>query len=328
MRWRTRAGGFTLVELLVVIAIIGVLIGLLLPAVQMVRASAARTRCQNNLKQIGLAFQNYAGRNGYLPPDGSGATTSVPFAGDSYSVHARLLADLDMVALYQQINLKTSIFNQPQVIGQKIGVFLCPSEPNDGLGPSLIPTYPTSYAAGWGEWFAWDETTGIGGNGAFPPVAFPNQTGVRLVDITDGLSNTVGLAEVKTFGSFLNYYGAPQGPEPSTPADALALGGSLNVGITRTIWAAGIGIHTGLTFVFSPNTPVLFRSGGVTYDVDWTHTIIGPNYAAITARSYHANGINAVFMDGSVHFVTNNIPQATWRALGTRNGGEPVTPPE
>jgi prepilin-type processing-associated H-X9-DG protein len=62
---------------------------------------------------------------------------------------------------------------------------------------------------------------------------------------------------------------------------------------------------------------------GVTYDVDWAGGI-APTYAAITARSYHPGGVNALFMDGSVRFITNSIPQATWRALGTRNGGEAV----
>jgi prepilin-type processing-associated H-X9-DG protein len=80
-----------------------------------------------------------------------------------------------------------------------------------------------------------------------------------------------------------------------------------------------------LTFVFPPNTvvPYVNPSDGQTHDVDWTGGAPIAHVAA-TARSYHAGGVNALFMDGSVRFIANSIPQATWRALGTRNGGEPV----
>jgi prepilin-type processing-associated H-X9-DG protein len=77
--------------------------------------------------------------------------------------------------------------------------------------------------------------------------------------------------------------------------------------------------------VFPPNTPVLYTNpaDGITYDVDWAGgTVL--DYDAITARSYHTGGVNTLFMDGSVRFITNSIPQMTWRALGTRNGGEVV----
>ena len=82
---------------------------------------------------------------------------------------------------------------------------------------------------------------------------------------------------------------------------------------------------TGLTFVFTPNTPMLYRNpkDGKIYDVDW-HNSGSEEYSAVTARSYHPGGVNALFMDGSVKLVANSIPQATWRALGTRNGGEAV----
>jgi prepilin-type processing-associated H-X9-DG protein len=90
-------------------------------------------------------------------------------------------------------------------------------------------------------------------------------------------------------------------------------------------WTDATAPQTGLTFVFPPNTVVPYRNptDGVTYDVDW---VCGSfvQYGAITARSYHAGGVNTSFVDGSVRFVTNSIPQLTWRALGTRNGGEVV----
>ena len=79
--------------------------------------------------------------------------------------------------------------------------------------------------------------------------------------------------------------------------------------------------ETGFTTTFPPNTKVIYASGGVNYDVDFvsaTESNTGDTYAAVTARSYHTGGVNAVFMDGSVRFVSNNVTQATWRALGTR----------
>jgi prepilin-type N-terminal cleavage/methylation domain-containing protein/prepilin-type processing-associated H-X9-DG protein len=325
---------FTLIELLVVIAIIAILIGLLLPAVQKVREAAARTKCQNNLKQIGLAAHNFELTNGTLPPNGAypAASPGVTFSGDSYSALARLLPYIEQASLYQQVDLTASATSQPTVTAQRISIYFCPSDQNDMPRNSTPPRYPATYGANEGTWMVWNPTgTGQGGNGAFPISVYPQQKGNRLLDIIDGTSSTVGFADVKAFGSYLRGSGTAPSTPPTTAADVLALGGSLKTAVAHTGWTEGQTFQTGLTFVLTPNTNVPFfnSADGLTYDVDWVSGLDGSStanidYAAMTARSYHSGGVNVLFMDGSVRYVTNGIDQATWRALGTRNGGEAI----
>jgi prepilin-type N-terminal cleavage/methylation domain-containing protein len=200
-----RRTAFSLIELLVVIAIIAVLIGLLIPAVQKVREAANRAKCANHLKQIGLACHQFADANGgFLPPAGSGDNLWHNFPGYPYSTFARLLPHIEQTALAGRINLLGDARNQPDVFGARIAMFLCPSDPNE-MTPGIRPIYGSSYGVGLGDWFDANSDSGQGGNGAFPFVPYPNQYGVRLVDITDGLSTTVGMAEVKMSGPWLDW---------------------------------------------------------------------------------------------------------------------------
>jgi prepilin-type N-terminal cleavage/methylation domain-containing protein/prepilin-type processing-associated H-X9-DG protein len=319
--------GFTLIELLVVIAIIGILMALLLPAVQKIREAAARVRCANNLKQIGLTLHNYETTLGSFPPAGMypvGQTSA-----DAYSVHARILPYLEQANLYELVNLDAPAISQPAVVQQRVAVYLCPAEINDHARTDSTPVrYPLNYAANVGSWFVYDPVSGQGGDGAIPM-----NRGTRPGDFTDGLSNTVGFAEVKAYGSYLLNTGVPRSlaaPPPATPAALVGLGGSLKANVSHTGWTEGQTFQTGFTFVFAPGTPAPYTTGGQTYDVDYVSSRDGssatlPSYAAMTARSYHAGGaVNVLLMDGSVRPVSPSINLATWRALGTRAGGEVV----
>jgi prepilin-type processing-associated H-X9-DG protein len=315
------------IELLVVVAIIGVLAALLLPAVQAARESARRLSCQNNLKQIGLALHNYESANRSFPPAGIYPVGVI--TADSYSAQARLLAYLEQTNLYAQINFAFSATSQPAVVEQRIAAYLCPDEINDHARESAPIRYPLNYAANVGTWFVYNPKTGEGGEGAIPM-----NHATRVANFTDGLSNTVGFAEVKAYGSYRLGPAQPNvlnAPIPATVAQLLAYGGSLKTQVSHTGWTEGQTFQTGMTFVFPPNTTVIFTASGVKYDVDYISNRDGSSktvlsYAAMTARSYHSGGIvNVLFMDGSVRPISGQIAADVWQALGTPTGGEMVT---
>ncbi len=315
--------GFTLIELLVVIAIIAILIALLVPAVQKVREAAARVSCQNNLKQIGLAIHNYESTYKAFPPAG---TYPVGATGSSWSILAHMLPYLEQVNLQNLINFNLSYNVQPQVTQVRVPVYLCPSEINDKERPDgALTHYPINYAANMGTWMVYNPNSGSGGDGAFPV-----NLKLRPLQVLDGLSNTMGFAEVKAWTPYLRDGGSPNGlgvPPPVSPSAIAGYGGSFKSNSGHTEWVDARAHQTGFTTVFPPNTLVPYSSGGINYDVDFNSrregtTTTGITYAAVTARSYHTNLVNVLLMDGSVRSVDNNITMDTWRRLGTRAGGE------
>ncbi len=325
---RSQSRAFTLIELLVVIAIIAVLIGLLLPAVQKVREAASRIKCSNNLKQMGLAMHGYMDNNNGLPANGNyvwnGAGVNTV---NAWSASSRILPYIEQEALFRGIDFNTSYNTQIGIASKRVGTFMCSSEIND-RGQGTDPTYgnkhwPINYVVNIGTWAVLTNKPGgmLTSDGAFSP-----NRGFRPADMTDGMSNTLGMAEVKAFTNRVTG-GTPGAVAPTTPAAVAGFGLAAfsATSFTHVEWVDGKVHECGVTAALTPNSRVPYSSGGVDYDVDYvsaTESNVADTYAAVTSRSYHPGGVNALLMDGSVRFVRDSIPLTTWRALATRAGND------
>jgi prepilin-type N-terminal cleavage/methylation domain-containing protein len=326
---------FTLVELLVVIAIIGILVALLLPAVQSAREAARRTSCQNNLKQIALAAHHFEFSNKALPPallyHGSGDPLS-----SKWSAQARLLPYLEESSMESTFDYSadydTLEFNGQLVSAFRVATYVCPSEERDearldATGRAIH--YPMNYGVNRGVWLTFDPTGELPNEGAFQA-----NDGTPLRAITDGTSNTLMLAEVKAYTPYVRDGVTTQSTPPEMPIDVCSLPvGQFKADSGHTEWVDGRVHQSGFTATFPPNTSVECPQSGEVYDIDWTSTREGTHdtnrtYSVVTARSYHTGDVvNTAMMDGSVHIVSGNVDLAVWRAMGTRDGGELIERP-
>lgn len=332
----SKRNAFTLVELLVVIAIIGLLVALLLPAVQAAREAARRMQCANNLKQTILATHNYTDANLGVPPFSCLPPPAV--SGGVWSIQARLLPYMEQQNLRDLINFKFSYSdttNAPKhamVTKMAIPQYVCPSEIKAEERAPSTPTgvthFPVNYGANLGTWMIYDPVSKRLNDGAFV-----YNRKLSFKGYTDGTSKTLAFAEVKAYQANVkpgNPAAANIAP-PATVADVVGYAGSGTVSPNgHTEWVDGKAHETAITSVYTPNTRVEMTSGGTIYDIDLiskaeSTSNTQPTYAAVNARSYHAGSVNCALMDGSVRSVTDEIDLVTWRALSTRAGEDIVS---
>ena len=311
---RRRAAGFTLIELLVVIAIIAILIGLLLPAVQKVREAANRAKCQNHLKQWGLAMHNYHDANGKLVYGSrlpAGTTNRQSWAPQlwPYIEQDNLLRQYNLnVGFYLAPNTVTSSLNSP--MATPVPIYYCPSDrgaPAYAQGDQYWRVRG-SYAVNWGP-LPFQTVPSMPVPTVAAPFGFTDYFSrhlareTRLTDILDGTSNTLLMSEKIMH---------PQDNVFDHRGDFLNDDGGGNIFTTLDT------PNNGIDAMKFPQYCTPTRDLPCT-----TATGSGSRFAMRqSARSRHPGGVNCLLGDGSIRFLTNNVSLATWQALSTMNGGE------
>ena len=338
--------GFTLVELLVVIAIIGILIALLLPAVQMAREAARRMSCTNNLKQITLALHNFHDSHKEYP-DGCPSKTCPGYESISASMYrwgalAMLTPYMEQFNVYKSLNLDVPLYGHTgssfgggygvhpdnQVpVSQEIGFFYCPSDRGEKIEQEFGAT---NYMGCWGRGAPTSNGTAVADTDGL----FTRGRGLRFADMVDGTSNTAAFSEsllpaegyysqtpllsLPTFTltqqnkDLVMVNASSRGDPLLTEEFCTQFGQSVARNTLRTRrWADGFYWYTAYYHWWGPNSPIPDCAKSRPMRALWQ-----------MARSRHPGGANVSFVDGSVHFVSETVDLDTWRALGSRNGGE------
>jgi prepilin-type N-terminal cleavage/methylation domain-containing protein/prepilin-type processing-associated H-X9-DG protein len=318
--------GMTLIEVLVVIGIIGVLVGLLIPAVQAAREAAHRTRCVNNMKQLMLAVHGFESANGGFPP-WARAKLLTDDQVSYCSWQAVILPQMGESPLYNAINFEVPCLypgdlhrDNATVARTFIGSFLCPSDPHAMQGSLGTASYRANL--GLGE----TETTRVSSShsvsrytrkGAFEVSVLP------LSEFRDGLSQTIALSEkpvgtqsgeaYSPFRDWIQTFDFDKWPEQLQHCASLKSTSQFQPGAGRA-WILSGPAYTAFYTSAPPNSSI----------PDCGNTARG----MFAARSYHPNGVNAAMADGSVRWFHSRISLPAWQSLGTRNGGETITTPQ
>lgn len=321
----SKQSGFTLIEVMVSLAIIGLLLALLVPAIQSARESARRVECQNRLKNFGQALHNFEATFRCFPGPSNELSDS-PTSDDLWSPHALLLPFLDQQATYSAALEGGSRIGvqpwsgYPSWARTNIPIFQCPS---DGISPGT--NFVVCLGAGVGTF---DQLHG----GAFDAVPPSGKVGRPTGDFTDGMSNTAAMSEhVKSrpgmaFDRRIHYWtsGANELPGGYGGRDGLAAICQSLSGppagyddLQGSLWHFGSFGKTWYNHVIEPNSRKIdcsAQSDVRSLSVEGIHP----------PRSLHPHGVNVLMMDGAVRFASETIDLLVWRSLGTRGGGEAI----
>ncbi len=296
--------GFTLVELLVVIAVIAILIGLLVPAVQMVRETARRSDCTNRMRQVSIAVQSYESAHSQYPKG----------LNFGHSFLTRVLPYIEENNLHSQFRFDLSPWQDPNLqLGMlQISDFVCPS---DGENDSLSGRNgATNYLGNPGTGYQVNGYDGFFEN---------NDTPIGNSDIRDGLSNTTMISECLVgSGSTKKQRRVFDTPPFQAPNEfdlfVQACEQVISNGVGGSPWLRGRGwsisgdYYTFFNHVLPPNSGNCTNGGST-------------KYGAYSAASFHPSGVNVSFGDAHVEFIASGIDIIAWRALGSRNGSEVVS---
>jgi prepilin-type N-terminal cleavage/methylation domain-containing protein len=302
MRCQSRKRGFTLIELLVVIAIIAILVALLLPAVQQAREAARRTQCKNNFKQLGIAMHNYHDTFGVFP---YGYYHSNSYHGRDTWMQ-QLMPYYDQAPTYNQYaasDVRWVMDTPPEIKDLKIPVLMCPSDPSSGGygggGGARAGGngFQGNYVMCAGNDLMTRDSTSLNG------IVFQSSS-IRFRDITDGTSNTVMTSESIIRGQQTGGWGGAGG-----------------------YWGGGNHGSYGFTTLENPNTTVadqVYSCKSTTFPKAPCTSIAGGSDLRNFARSWHVGGVQILLSDGSGRFISENISNEIWRAMGSRGDGEVV----